>query len=77
MNRFLSMPAGLRWTLFGILVLLVAASIGPLPISFALDAWGDATKVIWALAAYPVIVAVMAVLFLGTHPSVRGSEHLE
>ena len=27
MNRFLSMPAGLRWTLFGILVLLVAASI--------------------------------------------------
>ena len=61
----------------GQLVLLVAASIGPLPISFALDAWGDATEVIWALAAYPVIVAVMAVLFLRTHPSVRGSEHLE
>ena len=59
------------------LVVLAAASVGPLPISLALDFWGSATEVIWALAAYPCVVAVMVVLFLGTHPSVQGTEHLE
>ena len=61
----------------GQMVGVFAASLGPLPVSFAIDAWGDPTGMLWALALIPVVAAVLAVLFLRTHPSVAGAEHLE
>jgi len=61
----------------GHLVILTAASVGPLPVSLALDATGDATPVIWSLALYPVAAAVVAVLFLRTHPAATADAHLD
>ena len=61
----------------GQMVGVFAASLGPLPVSFAIDAWGDPTGMLWALALIPLVAAVLAVLFLRTHPSVAGAEHLE
>ena len=61
----------------GQMVGVFAASLGPLPVSFAIDAWGDPTGMLWALAVIPLAAAVLAVLLLRTHPSVAGAEHLE
>jgi MFS family permease len=61
----------------GQMVGVFAASLGPLPVSFAIDAWGDPTGMLWALALIPLVAAVLAVLLLQTHPSVSGAEHLE
>ncbi len=61
----------------GQMVGVFAASLGPLPVSFAIDAWGNPAGMLWALAVIPLVAAVLAVLFLRTHPSVAGAEHLE
>lgn len=61
----------------GQMVGVFAASLGPLPVSFAIDAWGDPTGMLWGLAVIPLVAAVLIVLLVQTHPSVTGAEHLE
>lgn len=61
----------------GQMVAVVGASLGPIPVSWAFDVWGDPTTMIWVLSLYPVIAAIAAVLFLQTHPKVTGADHLE
>ncbi|MEM9062930.1 MAG: MFS transporter [Pseudomonadota bacterium] len=61
----------------GQLVAVIGASIGPIPVSYAFDATGDPTTMIWALAIYPIISAAACVALLQTHPKVTGAEHLE
>ncbi|MEM1160733.1 MAG: MFS transporter [Pseudomonadota bacterium] len=61
----------------GQMVAVIGASIGPIPVSRAFDASGDPSTVIWWLATYPIVIGVLAVLFLRTHPKVQGTEHLE
>ena len=61
----------------GQMVAVIGASVGPIPVSLAFDMWQDPTGMLLATAIYPVIVAVIAVIFLATHPSVEGTEHLE
>ena len=51
--------------------------LGPIPVSLAFDTWGDPTGMLLATAVYPIVVAVIAVIFLATHPAVEGTEHLE
>lgn len=61
----------------GQMVGVFAASLGPLPVSFAVDAWGDPTGMLWGLAVIPLVAAVLIVLLIRTHPGVAGAEHLE
>ena len=61
----------------GQLVAVIGASLGPIPVSYAFDATGDPTTMIWGLALYPIVAATACILFLQTHPKVEGSEHLE
>ncbi len=61
----------------GQMVAVIGASVGPIPISLAFDHVGDPTTTILITAIYPVIVAVIAVVLLATHPAVEGTEHLE
>ena len=61
----------------GQMVAVIGASVGPIPVSLAFDIWGDPTGMLLATAVYPVVVAVIAVIFLATHPAVEGTEHLE
>lgn len=61
----------------GQMVGVFAASLGPLPVSFAIDAWGSPTVMLWALAVIPLAAAVLVVTLIETHPSVAGAEHLD
>lgn len=61
----------------GQLVTVLGASLGPIPISLAFDGTGDPTNTLLLLAIYPIVVAVVAVVFLETHPAVEGTQHLE
>ncbi|MEM7058779.1 MAG: MFS transporter [Pseudomonadota bacterium] len=61
----------------GQMVAVIGASLGPTPIAWAFDTSGDPTTMIWWLAAYPLAVTVVVLLFLKTHPDVKGTEHLE
>lgn len=61
----------------GQMVGVIGASVGPIPVSLAFDMTGDPTATLLVTAIYPIVVAVVAVIFLATHPSVEGTEHLE
>ncbi len=61
----------------GQMIGVVGASLGPLPVGWAFDAIGDATWTLRLLAVIPVVIAVVAVLFLRTHQTITESEHLE
>ncbi|MDH3452150.1 MAG: MFS transporter, partial [Gammaproteobacteria bacterium] len=62
----------------GQMIGVVGASLGPLPVGIAFDLFGDATWTIRLLAIIPVTAAVVALLMLRTHPTIRGDyEHLE
>ncbi len=54
----------------GQMIGVFGASLGPLPVGLALDAWGDATLTLRLLALYPVLAALLAVIFLKTPPGV-------
>ncbi len=61
----------------GQMVAVIGASLGPLPVSYAFDNLGDPTATLMILAVLPIVMAVIAVLFLRTHPATTGTEHLE
>ena len=61
----------------GQMIGVVGASLGPLPVGLAFDFIGSATMTLRLLAVYPVIAAVIAILFLRTAQGVDGNEHLE
>lgn len=61
----------------GQMIGVVGASIGPLPVGWALTAIDDATWTLRLLAILPIIAAVLAVTFLRAHQTVTESAHLE
>ncbi len=61
----------------GQMIGVVGASLGPIPVSYAFDFLGDPVVTLRLLALLPLVVAVVAVLFLKTTHQVTGSEHLE
>ena len=61
----------------GQMVAVIGASVGPIPVALAFDNVGDPTMTLWLTATYPIVIAVIAVIFLATHPAVEGTEHLE
>ena len=61
----------------GQMIGVVGASLGPFPVGWAFDAFGDATWTLRCLALFPAIAACTAVLLLRTPNSVSGNEHLE
>ncbi len=61
----------------GQLVAVVGASLGPLPVGLAFDFLGSPLLTLQLLAIYPVICAVIAVLFLRTPAGVSHPSYLE
>lgn len=61
----------------GQMIGVFGASLGPLPIGWALDAFGSATTTLFVLALLPLTAAVLAVFFLQAPKSVTDTEHLE
>ena len=61
----------------GQMIGVFGASVGPFPIGWAFDAFGDATWTLRALALAPAIFAVIAVAFLRAPAAVTDSKHLE
>ena len=61
----------------GQMIGVVGASLGPLPVGLAFDLLGSPTLTIRLLALFPIVAAVLALLFLRTSPKVTGYEHLE
>lgn len=61
----------------GQMVGVIGASVGALPVSYAIDYLGDPAAMLRWLAVLPVVAAVIAIRFLATHPDVKGEEHLE
>ncbi|WP_193180230.1 MFS transporter [Nisaea sediminum] len=60
----------------GQMIMVVGASIGPLPIGYAFDTFGSPTLMIQGLALYPAACAVLA-LFIRTPAGVPVEDHLE
>ena len=56
---------------------VVGASLGPLPVAYAFDIFGDPVMTLRLLALLPLAAIVLVVGFLKTAPQVTGSEHLE
>ena len=52
-------------------IAVIGASIGPLPVGYAFDMWGEPTGMLRALALIPLSCAVLAVLFLRTPKGVE------
>lgn len=61
----------------GQMIGVFGASLGPFPVGWAFDAFGDATWTLRFLAIFPALAAGAVVLLLRTPPSVTGNEHLE
>ena len=61
----------------GQMIGVVGASLGPLPVGLAFDLLGSPTLTIRLLAVFPIVAAVLALLFLRTAPKVTGYAHLE
>ncbi|MEM1297794.1 MAG: MFS transporter [Pseudomonadota bacterium] len=61
----------------GQMVLVVGASLGPIPVSLAFDFIGDATTTLRVLALLPLAAAVAVIALLRTMPQVEGEAHLE
>ncbi len=56
---------------------VVGASIAPLPVGYAIDAFNSATGVIRMLSIFEVLVAIIVVLFLRTPAGVEVADKLE
>ena len=52
----------------GQMIMIFGASLGPLPLGWALDQWGGYDGMLQLLAAFPVAVALAAALFM-PHPT--------
>jgi len=61
----------------GQMIGVVGASLGPLPVGLAFDLLGSPTLTIRLLAVFPIVAAVLVLLFLRTAPKVTGYAHLE
>ncbi|MFK7944465.1 MAG: MFS transporter [Paracoccaceae bacterium] len=61
----------------GQMVLVIGASLGPIPVSLAFDFIGDATTTLRVLALLPLAAAIAVVALLRTMEQVPGEEHLE
>jgi MFS family permease len=61
----------------GQMIGVFGASLGPFPVGWAFDAIGDATWTLRFLTLLPVLIAIIAIIFLSTPKSVTGNEHLE
>lgn len=61
----------------GQMIGVIGASVGALPVAYAIDYIGDPAQLMQILAVLPLIVAVVAVLFLRTLPQVDDQQHLE
>lgn len=61
----------------GQMIGVVGASLGPLPVGWAIDAIGNPTWTLRVLAIIPVIAALLAVAFLRAHKSLSENTHLE
>jgi MFS family permease len=61
----------------GQMIGVFGASLGPLPVGLAFDLVGSPTLTILLLALFPIVAAILALLFLRTAPKVTGFEHLE
>ena len=61
----------------GQMIGVVGASLGPLPVGWAFDAFGDATWTLRSLAVFPAVIACVAILFLRAPKSVSETAHLE
>jgi MFS family permease len=61
----------------GQMIGVFGASLGPFPVGWTFDAIGDATWTLRFLALPPILIAIIAVIFLSTPKSVTGNEHLE
>ncbi|MGH1360593.1 MAG: MFS transporter [Burkholderiaceae bacterium] len=59
------------------LIAVIGASIGPWPVGWAFDFFGDPTMTLRWLAVLPVMTAVLAALMLKTPAGVRFPAHLE
>ncbi|MEM7742749.1 MAG: MFS transporter [Pseudomonadota bacterium] len=61
----------------GQMIGVIGASVGALPVSYAIDQLGDPAGMMQVLAILPVICAVVAVIFLKTLPQVEEAAHLD
>ncbi|MEM6621670.1 MAG: MFS transporter [Pseudomonadota bacterium] len=61
----------------GQMIGVVGASVGALPVAYAIDEFGDPAAMLRWLAILPLICAAVAVAFLRTLPQVDGARHLE
>ncbi len=61
----------------GQMVGVFGASLGPLPVGLAYDLVGNATVTLQALAAFPLVAAVLTLLFLRAPANLTESAHLE
>ncbi|MEZ5739057.1 MAG: MFS transporter [Burkholderiaceae bacterium] len=59
------------------LIAIVGASIGPWPVGWAFDLFGDATTVLRALSLLPLVTAVVVARWLRTPAGVNHPSHLE
>ena len=61
----------------GQMIGVVGASLGPLPVGWAFDAFGDAAMTLRLLAIIPIAAAIVAVALLRAPAALQESQHLE
>jgi len=61
----------------GQMIGVVGASLGPLPVGFAIDYIGNSLMTIRYLSLYPIIIAIITILFLKTPSSLSINKKLE
>ncbi|MGI9411931.1 MAG: MFS transporter, partial [Hyphomicrobiaceae bacterium] len=61
----------------GQMIGVVGASLGPIPVGWAFDTFGDAAWSLRVLALFPLLIAVIAVAFLRAPSALDESSHLE
>ncbi len=61
----------------GQMIGIIGASVGPFPVGWAIDMFGDATGMLHVLAIFPAAMAVIAVTFLRAPKDITETAHLE
>ena len=61
----------------GQMIGVFGASLGPLPVGWAFDTFGDATWTLRLLAVIPLVIALLALVMLRTPQGVTEHQHLE
>jgi cyanate permease len=61
----------------GQMIGVIGASLGPLPVGFAIDYIGNSLMTIRYLSLYPIIIAIITILFLKTPSSLSINKKLE